>query len=492
MKRTGLCLAAILLSLTVLLPVLSGCAGDTSPDETEPVTTAAATVDATVTEEATSEVPDIPDTVWNREFRVLGCGDKASPSFPTFEIYAEDYNGEAMNDAVFERNEKIKQKYGITVVQTLVDSTHNRIATSYSTGTDEFDLVFTYIYKIGGLAQRGYFYDMKNVDYIDFSKPWWNKNVTDTVSIKGHVYYNASDYSLRDKNRVQVIQCNDSLIADLRLDPIPAIVDAGEWTAEKMTQYVLAGTDDLNGDGKHTKEDRYGLALSSYDCFAALCFGCGVRLIDKDGDDGLMIVSDMVHDSNAVDAVLKMFTRECAMSPEDYERDWDIASDTFEDGRALFTINSITYVGYYSSNCTFDFTVLPCPMLDADQKAYYSMPEVRSMLFSIPVTNPDPDFTGFALEAFSAASTDSTKTTFIELYCKARNVRNADSVRMMNVVLGGIVFESSIFYSDTVPLYSILGTHVPTAKANVFQRYMSSFKNKAQTEIDKINTDFAN
>ena len=493
MKRPYLNLSAILLLLAMLIAAFSGCAGSGVESGTTAGTTAAANPDSgeEQTPEVTAVLPDIPDTMWNREFRVLGCGDKTSISYPSFEIYAEDYTGEAMNDSVFARNETLRKKYGITVSQTLIDKTHDRISKNQSTGTDEFDLVFTFAYKVGALAQKGYFYDMHKVNYIDFSKPWWSKVENDALSIKGHIYYTGSDYSLRDKNRVQVIVCNDALIEDKGLAPVPGLVRSGDWTAEKMAEYVNACADELDGDGRHTKADMFGLALSSYDCFAALCFGCGVHLIDKDGSDGLVVVSDLDHDAAAVDAVLNIFRPETSMSPEDYGRDWDIASDTFEDGRALFTINSIQYVSYYNQVCPFDYTVLPCPMLDKDQDAYYSMAEVRCMLFSIPVTNPDPDFAGFALEAFSYESTNTTKTTFIELYCKTRNVRNADSVDMLNIVLDTVVYDNSIIYSETIPLYGILNSYVPVAKSNVFLRYMSSFKSKTQKEIDKINSDHA-
>ncbi len=493
MKKPYLNVTVILLSLLTLLPSVSGCAGNTETPGTTADTTTAAAPDSGEGQppDVTALVPDVPEKIWNREFRVLGCGDDKSLSYPSFEIYAEDYTGEAMNDSVFARNETVRKKYGITVTQTLVDKTNDRISMNQSTGTDEFDLVFTDAYKVGALAQKGYFYDMHKVSYIDFSKPWWSKVENDALSIKGHIYYTGSDYSLRDKNRVQVIVCNDALIVDKGLTPIPGLVRSGDWTAEKMAEYVNACTDELDGDGKHTKADMFGLALSSYDCFAALCFGCGVHLIDKDGSDGLVVVSDLDHDSAAVDAVLNIFRPETSLSPEDYGRDWDIASDTFKDGRALFTINSIQYVSYYNQECSFDYTVLPCPMLDKDQKAYYSMAEIRCMLFSIPVTNPDPDFAGFALEVFSYESTNTTKSTFIELYCKTRNVRNADSVDMLNIVLDTVIYDNSIIYSDSIPLYGILNNYVPTAKSNVFLRYMNSFKSKTQKEIEKINADHA-
>ena len=113
------------------------------------------------------------------------------------------------------------------------------------------------------------------------------------------------------------------------------------------------------------------------------------------------------------------------------------------------------------------------------------------MFFAIPTTNQDPDFAGFALEAFSYESTDTTYVTFIELYCKSRNVRNADSVEMVNIILNNIVYDSSVFYSESIPLYSIINTIIPTTHSNTFLRNVNSNRSRAQTEIDRINSAFS-
>ncbi len=489
--KSSVKIAAALLALLIAVAVFAACAEKTGPAE-ESTTAAAVTNDVPATAAAeTKPVPDLPETKWDREFRILGCGETASETYPSFELYAEDLNGEVMNDAVFKRNETIKDKYGITVVQTLEKKTQDRVTKDASSGEDSFDLVFVYISKVGGLAQKGYFRDLNNVDYIDFEKPWWHKNVNDVVSVKGHIYYTSSDFSLRDKNRVQVIVCNDALRDELRLDPIPNLVRSNEWVAEKMSQYVTAAASDLNGDGKMTKEDRFGLTMSSYDDFAALCFGCGLRLIGKDDSDGLAIVENLDRSSEAVDAALDICRKEVMMTPEEYGRDWDVSDNTFVDGRALFTMCSLHYVGYHGRTCEFDFTVVPSPKLNADQENFCTMPEISCMFFAIPTTNQDPDFAGFALEAFSYESTDTTYVTFIELYCKSRNVRNADSVEMVNIILNNIVYDSSVFYSESIPLYNIINTIIPTTHSNTFLRNVNSNRSRAQTEIDRINSAFS-
>ena len=113
------------------------------------------------------------------------------------------------------------------------------------------------------------------------------------------------------------------------------------------------------------------------------------------------------------------------------------------------------------------------------------------MLFAVPVTEKDPAFAGFALEAFSYASTDTTLVTFTEILSKTKNIRNADSVEMINVVLDGVVYDNSIFYSSDIKLYGILNNTIPSADRNTFSTSMRTLKKSAKEVLDSINNAFA-
>ncbi|MBO7360315.1 MAG: hypothetical protein J6V48_04225 [Clostridia bacterium] len=490
MKKRFKKIAALMLALLTAAAAFASCAEKTGPAE-DSTTAEAVTTDIPATAAETKLLPDLPDTQWDRGFRILGCSENRADSYPSFELYAEDLNGEAMNDSVYRRNETVKAKYGISVVQMLAKETSNRVTNDAASGDDNFDLVFVYISKIGALAQKGYFYDLNEIDYIDFEKPWWQKSVNDEISIKGRLYYTSSDFSLRDKNRVQVLACNDKLREGHRLDPVPELVRSNEWTAEKMSQYITAAAADLDGDGKQTANDCFGLVMHSYNAFAALCFGCGVRLVGKDENDGLAVISDPDHDSAAVDAVLDICRTEVSLTPEKYGSDFSLNTKIFGEGRSLFSLDMLHFLGWCNRDCEFEFTVAPMPKLSSDQENYCTLPEVSCMLFAVPTTNKDPAFSGFALEAFSYESTDTTYVTFIELYCKSRNIRNADSVEMVNIILDNIVYDASVFYSDVIPLYNIVSKTIPQAGSNMFVRSLNASIGRARTEIEKINTAFA-
>lgn len=492
MKRTPLMILAAVLAALMISGTLAGCGKPAGGNED--ITTVAATVDTAATEESTPEEtklqPDLADFVWNRDFRILGNSADSHYSFKTFEAYSEGLNGDVMNDTIYNRNESVRSKYGITVAQTLVKDPSQTIPIEYTSGNDNYDLVFAYIRDIGGLAQKGYFIDLHSLKNADLTKPWWNVTVNNAVSVKGHLFFGASDFSLRDKNRVQVMVCDDPIISELKLDTVPELVRRNEWTAEKMLEYVNAASIELNGDGKHTIDDQFGIVMHSYDAYASLCFGFGIRLIDKDPSDRLVLVGDSPLASDAIDAVLRICRTETYITPEKYGKDWELPYNTFCDGRALFKITVLHALGDFNSDCNFDFTVCPLPKLNADQEKHYTIPDKICMLYAVPVTETDPDFAGFALEAFSYASTDTTLVTFVEILCKTRNVRNPDSVDMINLILDGVVYDNSIFYSSSIGLYGILNYTIPNSELNTFSRSLKTEKNKADSVIRSINNAF--
>ena len=107
MKKFSLKTASLVLSFLLFVLSFAGCAGrtadpgDNTTAEIEAFTT---TAGEPVTEAETRIVPDVPYIKWDREFRILGCGDKNSDSFLSFELVATEANGDIVNDSVFRRN----------------------------------------------------------------------------------------------------------------------------------------------------------------------------------------------------------------------------------------------------------------------------------------------------------------------------------------------------------------------------------------------------
>lgn len=186
---------ATFILLSMLTAQMVAC-GDTSGDVE---TTLSNDEDTTVAEVDMSSTCELPDIKWEgREFRVLGRKDsQGRTQFDNFEIYAECENGELVNDAVFKRNSRIQEKYDVKITQTLVDQPHTELKKLILAQEDAYDIAFVNFASIGTLAAEGYLYDLNTVDYIDFSKSYWNPDVNESLTIGDSLYFTSSDFSLQ-------------------------------------------------------------------------------------------------------------------------------------------------------------------------------------------------------------------------------------------------------------------------------------------------------
>ena len=143
-------------------PKVETNAPDTTPVETEPAETE---FDRTT---VSDELPDI--TFDGKDFRFI-VEDKYA-----YQVFADEYTGDAMNDVIYERNQRVESRFDI------------KISTLANVGMDADDFLVTYAQVGEHVAEvclceqhkintPPIYYCVGNwldVDYLDYSKPWWN------------------------------------------------------------------------------------------------------------------------------------------------------------------------------------------------------------------------------------------------------------------------------------------------------------------------------
>lgn len=409
-------------SLAVLLLSASfASCGEVAGTQTE---TCADTASQTALAETESILrADLPDMDWDgRTFMVLGREHPTYTQFNNFEIRTEKEIGEVVNDAVFRRNSIIEEKYNVEIAQTLNEFPETLLQQSSNAGDHLYDLAFIELVNIGPCIQNGYFYNLYDVEHIDFSKPWWNPEVNEAVSICGKLYATTSDFSLRDKNRAYIMMYNIGLAERQGIpDPVQTVHD-GKWTVDLMLSYVKEFGADLDGDGKLGGEfDSFGLVMDSYNSFSTFAFGMNVQTVTKDEDDKPVITMNSERMSNVVDRVVALTCDPSyAFFCDDFmdkttEDFWGTAGRSFYAERALFITSFPHSLKGASEKAEFNYGVLPMPKYDEAQEKHYTYADILSMMMGIPVTTAEPAFSGFMLEALSAASTNTTLAAYYDV-----------------------------------------------------------------------------
>jgi maltose-binding protein MalE len=119
----------------------------------------------------------------------------------------EETNGDLINDAMFERNMRVEERYNIKIKEITIS--RDEIATmtknAVNAGDDIYDIVMCPIDVIGGLLLDGYFNELTGITSLNLEEPWWDQAVIKAATLGG-----AEILGMEDYGRVQ-----DNYIADL-------------------------------------------------------------------------------------------------------------------------------------------------------------------------------------------------------------------------------------------------------------------------------------
>lgn len=482
-------LTRILILLLATMTVLPGCGN--SEIETSTNESTVDTAETTPSEE-TKPTTKLPDTDWEgREYRVLGQTDRDGyKQFSTHEIYAAELTGDALNDAVFNRNTTIEDRYNVTILSNEESHrTGETLSKLVTAGEDLYHLTFSMQNEVGSMVLKGNFQDMTDLPYIDYTMPWWNEDVNKQLSIANKLYFTTSDFSLSDKQRVNVMMYNTDLLKDFGLpDPIE-MVREGTWVIDTMTEWCELVGADVDGDGQMTDADRYGLTMDSYNAFKTFVYAAGGRIIDKDENDLPYISMNSDAMLNAIDKVVALTCdQNYALFCNDFNGKvdysyWSVAGNVFRANRALF-INLFTHSLASMSDSEINYNVVPYPKLNEAQEHYYTLSDLFAMVFAIPITCAENDFSAFMLEALSYESTDTTLYTYYDISCKRKYMYDETGPEMLDLIFSGIVYDQALIYSWG-DLNNIIADTIPSKKENVFSSQYASKEKAAQAAMEK-------
>lgn len=100
-------------------------------------------------------------------------------------LYAENYDGTTVNDAVYERNKRVEDRFSITIEFFCDDDVANDVRKLIMTDDCPYDVVFMPGTKVTSFVQSGYLEDLNTLKYCDFTKNYWDQNCYNTLSLGG-------------------------------------------------------------------------------------------------------------------------------------------------------------------------------------------------------------------------------------------------------------------------------------------------------------------
>jgi len=436
-------------------------------------------------------VSKLPDMDWNGDLYTV-LGREGLIQFTNFEIYYEELPADVVGQAVYKRNEALKDKYNFEVYQVLAEDTFGSAAVTYSSGDDLYNLVIYKPSEVQNHASQGYLQDLNTLNYINLENEAWSDYINDQLTIADKLYYTTNNFLLQDKSRAYYLFYNRELSADLGLGYLEDLVDSDQWTLEKATELSKAASADLDNNGP-TYTDRFGYASENRGQFINILMSAGFRFTEKDANGYPKLVG-------ATDKMLKIFDSTLAFTANKsiswcQELSGEIGNDDhhpeimFLDNRVLLLCAFTTFIDYQYNRLDADleFGILPNPKYDKSIKDYTSNSDISwGCVFAVPYTT-DSDFAGFCLEAISEASTDTSYFEYIQTKCQYQDATDEDCARMMALCFNNQVYDVGAFlFTDSGELYYETFYKTQAAGVNLYKRTFDSCKQAAQIKLDEL------
>lgn len=454
-KRIALLLAGILL-ITSMLTVFSGCkkndegldSGDTSNN---------------------SIVSDEEKVQYNREPEDLGGFelDLLTVESGTWKMHTDiaptTYNGETINAAVYERNERVQEQYNAKIVAHEDAEYYHlteRLSRDLLSGEYLYDAAYVEGSSVTALVTSDSLKNLYEVPEIQLDQQWWSQLVKKEATLGSgkysSLYFTQSNLSLTAFDLTWCVYFNKDAHEKNQLEDIYSLVREGKWTIEKM-RTMAHDVASLNADNSFSYNADgtafYGIT-TYWNGVKAFLDGGNIQFVVKnpDGDPTSNISNE--RSINLAQSLARMFGEPGTFTTGGPSEDGSTHGNAedyikiFNAGRAFFCVAEVKSSVKDFNTYSGDFGIVPMPMYDELQKEYRSWVNYLAPVLVIPSTASSDNLhkTALLLDVLSFYSDRDVLPQYYDTVLKGRGAKDSESVEMLDLINQTKSFDASIAY----------------------------------------------
>lgn len=440
MKHKNLVAALLMLSLLSVSCASDGSGGGTSSGDTSGG-------EISQSEEVTVD----PDADAVPELDFGGAEVRTIEQDTARSFYVEDAVGDVVNDAIYERNRKIEERFNVKFTPS-VRQKYNTITTTITQAvlseTYEYDIIFGQTFETAALASKGLCADWNAIPYLDFDRPWYTKSILQS-SIGDKLYMIQSDACLGYTEHAYIMTFNKTLMEDYQgLPDFYELVRDGKWTLDKMGEIVSELYVDINGNSSRDAEDRFG-----FGCYQgtggptfALMYGTGLDPIKINDDLTIENSMDSEFAINALTKIAKLLN----------DNEGTSRNVGFYEERGLFLDRKLVIapvqvamlIGESFRKFDDNYGVLPFPKYDEAQSEYNTIVDGGANILSLQKNIPDESakMVGALVEALSAESYKNVVPKLCNVAIEQKGTRDDESIEILRLALDNRVMNFGFLY----------------------------------------------
>lgn len=474
MKNTRI--VSMLLALGILSS-LAACGDDSSDDHRDGTDASAA-----VTSGADGEVGlSVPKANLDETITYLAM----EPYVSHFNLITDNIKGDVLSEAGYKRALAVSEHLGVRFEKhevyggDVVSTLNNAIMG----GEGAYDFVVPhYAAGVPQLVSNGLLMDLNELEYVDFTKPWWNATMQEALSIGGKTFFASGDITMTWQG-FGCILFNKAYLEKYNIDEdLYQLVRDGKWTADKMLTLIKGVSDDLDGNTVMDENDQYGFLMTNGTAFSwQVSWGQPATKLDEDGCPTLAMGTEKM-----VDIVEKY--HELVVSSDTYMEKYGSSSYATSiyrtmllSGQCMFVEFDVGTMHSWLREIEYDFGVLPLPKWDEDQENYNVA--CAAGIIGVPA-DADPKVVGMVAETLAYYSYEYIRPAFFDVVLQNKAVRDEDSFEMLELIQNSKRFDFAYnFVGDAV---GMLDKVVVTDGSTDFMSHYDSVKqgvNKTMRDI---------
>ncbi len=473
MKR----LLALVLALVMLLPMLISCAKGGKGGNNDG--------DGERTESGTIVPEDV--TFPGETFTVLCRQDNAWTTVE-HEIMADEGETELVNQAVYERNLEVEERFDITIEGYAIpgqwdvyDDFVNTFRNSILSASGSFDMIMSHqAYMSMNLALNDLYYNIHEVPYIkdNLSAPHYNQDIVNEMTVNDKLYFLLGDYSLTYWEFAYVLYFNKTIAENYNLEDLYQLVKDGKWTFDKMIEMSKGVWTDLNGDAWPGEEDCFGYISDTQNTTDALEAHFDVSITSRDENGDIVFDIDQGKMVNILEKMIEFkatddvhFVATSSETPEDSHP----ADKIFSEGRALFYPEKLEKAKKFRGMET-DFGIIPYPKWNEEQEAYLTHAQDGYSIGVIPVDAPNIEMCGAVIDVLSALSSEKVIPAYYDMALKDKYARDDASGEMLDIIREGFTCNFGYFYGQPLGCANFLRLLIGQNNSNFVSFYAINSK----------------
>ena len=433
---------AALLSALLLLPTLASCAAGDNTAETKPESVTGA-------EDDTSLKDSLPSN--------LNYGGKEIVFISNDHITAGKLTGDPVSDVLFERNKAVEQRLNVKITCVNDSDAIGKLVTAVKSNSSDYDILVDMCWKTAPKFTEGYFADLRQTEYLDFDKIWWNQSFNDVVVFNDKQYGVTGAMVLSLYRRTHTTVFNKPLFVNANQKFLYEYVEDGTWTLDKQASLVPLFHQD-NGNQVADKEgDIYGFISNDFIYVDPYWSACEVDIVKKDADGQYEWVFNTDKMFDMAEKVLALY----------YGTDGAAYIET-DDGKAESTVCDMFSAGYGAMatmtisllesgemrDMPQEYGVVPIPKYSQSQETYRSQMHDGFTIVCIPTTVQGERLNEMSalLEAMGSSSYNLVRPVYYETTLRTKIAQDPQSSVMMDLIINNIYLDAGFVYSHSMQI----------------------------------------